>query len=193
MWLGPDQRQVVMVGILVFDAKLAIWVWVPVDHLRVVVVSLGLNLVLCKNVGGLSSHLLSSFNSYHHISLVTVLKRLKLVLPGRYDSFFRVTRAHIVVLETLCTSDTIGCVTLHLLGSRQLTHSADMLLIGNILDLITLRQHLLVGVIGVQCLLVDIKGYLNAPIGIPYCFWNRLLLQTDQLLLLFFKVDLRKV
>ena len=56
-----------VVGIGVLDTELAVGVGVAVDHLRVVIVSLGLNLVadiLLKDICGLSLRIL---NGCHHV------------------------------------------------------------------------------------------------------------------------------
>lgn len=127
--------------------------------------------MLRENVGRLPRNLLRILNHRHHIRFITVFKRLELVLPRRYDRLFRITRAHIVVLETLCARDSVRRVTDNLLGARHLAHPAEVLLTRHELRLIALCQHLLVGAIGVhEVLLVGIKGYLDPAICIPYCF-----------------------
>lgn len=60
--------------------------------------------------------------------IITVLKRLELVLSRRYDCFFRVAGAHVVVLESLRTRDPIGSIASHLLALVFAAHPAHMLL-----------------------------------------------------------------
>lgn len=136
--LVPNEREIVVVLVGIFDAKLARTIHTAVDHLRVVVVPLGLYLVahaFLKDVVVLCAYALRILDRCHHICVVASLKLFELLLPGSHDGFVGMCRANIVVLEALRARNPICTIGDHLLGrhflSRQflIAHKLAVLLL----------------------------------------------------------------
>ena len=172
--LVPNQREIVMILIRIFDTELARAIHAAVDHLRVVVVPLRLYLVahaFLKDVVVLCADPLRVLDRCHHIWVVTALKLFQLLLPGGHDGLVRVRRAYIVVLEALGARDPVGTIGDHLLGGHVL---AGQLLTADKLAILLLQHNLLIirgftiiASIGLLFLAI-VKRNLDTPICVSF-------------------------
>lgn len=192
-----------VVVIRVFHAELAVRVHVTIYHLWVVIVSLRLNLVtnvFLEDIGGLARLVL---DSGHHVRprsqvrILTRFERFELVLPRRHNCLVWIGRTDIVILKPFSAGYPVGRVA-NLLARHVRTDHSYLLLSGDELRvlLVALGEHLLLVasvVVNPTVLLSRVERYLNAPIGVPYCFGYRFLVLVNQVPVFSFEIQLRKL
>ena len=186
MWFVANKRQIMMIIVRILNTKLTISVHAPVNHLRIIIISLRLNLVpyiLLENVIWLVRYLLWVLDGCHHVRprsevwIVATFKWLELVLTRRHDSLVWIRGAYVIVLEPLSTGNSIGSISRHLFSIVHNSRSYLLMVAAcgatNKLRVL-LSMHLLVVCILILLLLSSIKRNLNSPIGVPYFYKNKI-------------------